>query len=112
MEISSRSQIASWLIGGCVPSATMTSKDFVTEAICWCSVLNIKPTGAVRVPSGITSSTRLPRYASAGQVLATVSVTADSLSAVLSAETTADAIDGAVIGNYSLEVVSKFKIRV
>src|SRR4051812_34347292 len=43
------------------------SSDLVVLPICAKSVLNISPTGAVRVPSGIINKTRLPRNESGGQ---------------------------------------------
>ena len=48
-EISSRSQMASSLIGGCVPSAVRTSSSLVTAPIWLKMDLNNNPTGAVRV---------------------------------------------------------------
>ena len=68
-------QIASSLIGGCVPSAVRTSSSFVTAPICAKMVLNSKPTGAVRVWSGTMSKILLSRQSVADNACATTSAT-------------------------------------
>src|SRR5450432_669265 len=60
--IPSRLLMASSLIGGCVPSATITSKAVAPAApISSCRTRNIRSMGAVRVWSGTIARTRLPR---------------------------------------------------
>ena len=71
--ISSRCSIATSLIGWCVPRAIMTSSALVAPPTCSWIALNIVPTGAVRVASGMMSSTLRSRNSSSGIALATTS---------------------------------------